>query len=420
MIHDLAFRKLDRVRRRLLLHATELGYVCLHEVLHRHKCVPLARIEFSAPELAPYMDDQDEEDEEIEQPPALGALEEGEEDEDEDSSDDPTAGSEVDPAEEPSELSEATQRTEAERSCDAVVVWAQAEVDELMAGRPSGTFKLMLYRHKGGYIASQHFGVFNHGYQPPRPAREAQPAPRPSVTSPPATPAAPPIPEPTPPTPVPPQLPAVATPAAPTPVIVAAPLPAPRPTPAVAIALSGDGDGQLIYLDPDTIPEARVWRALGRATEDFLATVGRTYGDIIDLQSRTVSHQAAQLDKSQALVENLATQLLAARHLQANDASEQKADEQQLRVREELGKTFLSELGSLGRVLASSKLGVPPELVELGDLVSTSPELADAIRDPSVRALLKEESTRKELAQLLLLAAKKPKDPGESTPPRAA
>ena len=217
---------------------------------------------------------------------------------------------------------------------------------------------------------------------------------------------------------------------APQPLIVQAPpvqvlVPSPpqpepvRQTPAVAIALNGGGEGQLIYLDPDTIPEARVWRALGRATEEFLGTVGRTYGGIIDLQARTVHHQAEQLDKSQALVENLAGQLLAARQVKDSDEAEQKVDERQLRVREELGKTFLSELGSLGRVVASSKLGMAPEIMELGDLISTSPELAEALRDPQVRALLKDEKTRKELAQLLMLASKKPQTDG-GAPPRAA
>ena len=199
-----------------------------------------------------------------------------------------------------------------------------------------------------------------------------------------------------------------------------APSPPPRNTPAVAIALGSEGGGQLIYLDPDTIPEARVWRALGRATEDFLGTVGRTFSGIIDLQTRTVEHQATQLDKSQALVENLAGQLLAARQVQRTDEVEQQVDERQLKVREELGKTFLSELGSLGRVLASSKLGVTPELVELGDIVSASPELAEAVRDPSVRALLKDEKTTRELAQLLRLAAHKSNGGGNNTPPQAA
>ena len=82
---------------------------------------------------------------------------------------------------------------------------------------------------------------------------------------------------------------------------------------------------------------ARVWRALGQATEEFLGTVGRAFSGIVDLQAKTVNHQSEQLDKSQALVQSLATQLLAARRLKESDEAEQKVDERQLRVREELG-----------------------------------------------------------------------------------
>ena len=50
------------------------------------------------------------------------------------------------------------------------------------------------------------------------------------------------------------------------------------------------------------------------------------------------------------------------------------------RVREELGKTFLSELGSLGRVLATSKLGMAPELIELGDTSGAKSSCCSAFR----------------------------------------
>lgn len=84
-------------------------------------------------------------------------------------------------------------------------------------------------------------------------------------------------------------------------------------------------------------------------------------------------------------------------------------------MREELGKTFLSELGTLGRVLLTSRAGLAPELAELGDLVASSPELAEALRDPDVRAMLQDEGTRKELAQLLRLASRR--SSGEGSPP---
>ncbi len=418
MQDGVVFDGLDLLLNVLVRHAPNLDYVTLDEVIHRQKRVQAARVNFSPLDLSDYLDALDEEPE----PEA--------EDDDEDIADEPTEESTRGQTEPTTPLGAASAPERREqipepdddtlRLCRAVLLWAQDEARTVMKGRPYCAFRLRLHGPKGGYMETQQFRAENTDYRPPRAQPVEEPAPA-AVAAPAQAPT--PAPAPAPPAP---QFPVPA----PQPLIVQAPpvqvlVPSPPPpepvrrTPAVAIALGSDGEGQLIYLDPDTIPEARVWRALGHATEEFLGTVGRTYAGIIDLQSRTVTHQAAQLDKSQALVENLAGQLLAARQVKESDEAEQKVDERQLRVREELGKTFLSELGSLGRVLASSKLGVAPELMELGDLISTSPELAEALRDPQVRALLKDEKTRKELAQLLMLASKKPQSEG-GAPPRAA
>ena len=46
-----------------------------------------------------------------------------------------------------------------------------------------------------------------------------------------------------------------------------------------------------------------------------------------------------------------------------------------------------------------------PELMELAELVSSTPELMETMKRPEVRALLRDEKNRKELAQMLALAA---------------
>lgn len=407
MQDGIVFDGLDQLRGVLARHAASLDYVTLDEVIHRQKRVQLARVNFSPLDLSDELDALDEE-------PAEETPDEEDEDveaeDHEDTGDEPT-----EPTEPASPLRTASEPErpdpawlaldeDTRRLCRAVLLWVQGEARLVMKSRPYCAFRLRLHGPKGGYIETQQFRAENIRYRPPRERVEAAPAPAPTP------PAAPP----------------------PAPLIVQAPpvqvlvppppsLPPPEPPrrgPAVAIALQGD-EPQLLYLDPDTIPESRVWRALGLATEDLLRRAGAAYGDIIELQSRTVLHQAGQLDRSQALVEQLASRLLDARQVSQREETEQKVDERQLRIREELGKTFLSELGSLGRALASSKLGMAPELLELGDLLSTSPELAEALRDPGVRALLKDDKTRKELAQLLMLASKKPlTDP--AAPPRAA
>ena len=391
MSTDILFDGFDTLVPILRKVAPQLRYIIVDEVLHRKRTQQVARINFSPLDLAPYLAE---------------AIEPAEDAEEEDISDEPTE--EAQDGDELGDLAEASAAEpsdEVSRLCQASVTWMRHVARELMANRAACTFKVWFHTLKGDYLGSARFFAENSSYRPP-------------VITPPGAPATPAAPE-----PQAPQLPVVASPQLPAlPALQVPPPPPPvfevtQPGPAVALALGADGRGQLVYLDPKTIPEARVWRALGQATEEFLGTVGRAFSGIVDLQAKTVNHQSEQLDKSQALVQSLATQLLAARRLKESDEAEQKVDERQLRVREELGKTFLSELGSLGRVLATSKLGMAPELAELGDIVATSPELAEAIRDPDVRAMLKDDKTRKELAQLLVLASKRP---GGDTPPKAA
>jgi len=407
MPHDLQIGGLDQLRALLFQHASELDYVALDEVIHRQRRAQLARVAFTPKDLGPWLarldaDEDalvDEDGEPIEDVTDLLS----EDDDDDDGWSDLAVATEE---EEDEEEEDRAARLQHQALCRAVLLWVQDEVSVILQHRPRCSFRLRLHGPKGEHLESQCFQADNLSYRPPRlEPPPAPPAPPTPVVSPP-----PPSPAPAPQLPVPapaPLAPLVAPP--PLEVVLPAP-PPPAVAPAFALALCGDR-GQLLYLDPETIPESRVWRALGQATEQLLARAGAAYGNIIELQSRTVLHQSAQLDKSQALVESLASQLLAARRVQDGHEADQQVDERQLRVREELGKTFLSELGSLGRVVASSRLGVSPELVELGDLITTSPELGEALRDPNVRALLKDEKTRKELAQLLLLASKKPTDP---------
>lgn len=392
MKDDLIIERLDALRALVVRHGEDLGYVVIDEVVSRTKRRAVVRMDLTPEALADWL-------EEDELPAELDrgeAPEEGD-DESDDEPDDEIPG-------------EAKLNEENRALCRALLRWLPAELESQLGDRPKQTFKLSLYQPKGDYLESKNVRVWRRVAPPPptEPRHEASLPPLvptaapslslPALTTPPA-PSAPPTAAP------------VATPAA-------APVSAPA-APVFAIALGGDGRGQLVFLDPDTIPEARVWRALGRATEELLVTVGRTYSGIIELQARTVLHQSEQLDRSQRLVETLTGRLLEARHVQAHEDAETRVDESQLRVREELGKTFLSELGTLGRVLVTSRAGVAPELAELSELVGGSPELSEAMRDPSVRAMLKDEGTRKELAQLLRIAARRGSGEDGDTPQAA-
>ena len=59
-------------------------------------------------------------------------------------------------------------------------------------------------------------------------------------------------------------------------------------------------------------------------------------------------------------------------------------------------------------------------MVELFETVNASPELSETLRSPEVRKLLRDEKTRKELAELLKMAAATPAEAppaNDPTPP---
>jgi hypothetical protein len=74
-------------------------------------------------------------------------------------------------------------------------------------------------------------------------------------------------------------------------------------------------------------------------------------------------------------------------------------------------RALAAGVASIFRMCALCWLRVPPEAVALADLVRRSPELAEALRDPRVLALLHDPATQRELAQLLRSAAEAPPAP---------
>ncbi len=158
-------------------------------------------------------------------------------------------------------------------------------------------------------------------------------------------------------------------------------------------------------LVPDTSPDPRTWRALGEGYQNFIALVQSTYSHLANLQNAHITSQSGQLARAQRTNENIVGQLTNLKIGAFEVESQQRGDDGEGRVREELGKQFIAELGGLGRVLATAKFGLAPEMIELAEIVNASPELLEAMKNPEVRRILRDEKTRKELAALLLMAA---------------
>ena len=167
---------------------------------------------------------------------------------------------------------------------------------------------------------------------------------------------------------------------------------------------------------PDTSPDPRTWRALGEAYQNFVGLVQSSYQHIANLQSAHITSTGGQIARMQRTNENIVGQLTNLKIGVFEAESAQRGEDGEGRVGTELGKQFIAELGGLGRVLATAKFGMAPEMIELADIVNASPELLEAMKNPAVKRILRDEKTRKELAALLVMAAQAGEAPA-NTPP---
>ncbi len=166
----------------------------------------------------------------------------------------------------------------------------------------------------------------------------------------------------------------------------------------------------------DSLPSARVWAALGAGHMQLIELSQKTYGHLATLQNASIQNLNQHGLRQGAQIEHLVGEQVKLRVGAAHVDEDRRVDAGESRVREELGKQFISEIGTFGRVIASAKFGLAPELVELAEMVNASPELMDAMKRPDVRQMLRDEKTRKELAAMLVIAASA-SAPANSPPP---
>jgi hypothetical protein len=155
---------------------------------------------------------------------------------------------------------------------------------------------------------------------------------------------------------------------------------------------------------PDTSPEPRTWRALGEGYTHLIALMQQSYQHLAALQGAHITATSGQLARTQKSNENIVGELIKLRIGAYEVEANARGQEGDSRVRDDLAKEFVSQLGTLGRAWVASKAGMAPEMMELADIVSSSPELQEALKNPAVLKVLREEKSRKELAALLILA----------------
>jgi len=166
-----------------------------------------------------------------------------------------------------------------------------------------------------------------------------------------------------------------------------------------------------VPLDPDSIPEARVWRALGAAFEQFLGTSTQAMGGVVDAQHRMIEQQADQLARSRSLVGALVEQLVAERLERAEEKAQQRMEERRARSRAELLAAVVGELARVVEALPGQHV-LTAEQVEGLALLDAVPEFGVALRDPVVCERLREPEARAELVRVLVAVARQETDRG--------
>jgi hypothetical protein len=357
---DLVFNDLTDTERRIHELRAEIGYIALCEIVDRNNDRVLARVDFNTGHLAGYLRDD--------RPPLSRAGrgvepagdEEGEEIEDHDEDDE---HGEDDPRLADLGLPDSSLPS-LEQLAHAAMRWVRYTVAANMGGEQARDFKIRVHSAKGHRtLHACRFSVndLDRGGEPARGTVVPFPPPAPTVM-----------------------------PVAPAP-------------------------------GTENLPESRTWRALGEGYTNFVGLLQATYAHLAHLQNTALSNQDQRIQHLQHGLNSVTGELVKLRVGLAEAGNLERQEGNDSRVREELGKTFIAELGTLGRALATSKFGMPPELAELAEIIAASPELTEAIRNPDVRKLLRNEKTRRELAGMLNEAAggTAQTPPSTGTPPAA-
>ncbi len=159
-------------------------------------------------------------------------------------------------------------------------------------------------------------------------------------------------------------------------------------------------------------------KALGDGYAQFMTLVMSTVGQFQGLNNSMHARQHRQLREAQDQVEQLVASILEFRAAQVEAHENRKADEHQADSRTELARHALKQLGDAAQALVLAK-GLPPDVGDLMGVLGSSPDLMSTLRDPSVRALMKDPKNLQGLAQMLRLAADQAKAANTPNPDAA-
>ncbi len=132
-----------------------------------------------------------------------------------------------------------------------------------------------------------------------------------------------------------------------------------------------------------------------------LGSVGQLQG----VNNAMLARLHRQLQESRGQVDELVASILEYRHNEVEAYERRRIEEHAGDTRSELARDALQQLGTAATAFLAGR-SLPPDLLETFGALSTSPELTEALRDPRVRALMKDPDNLRGLAAMLQAAGK--------------
>ena len=143
---------------------------------------------------------------------------------------------------------------------------------------------------------------------------------------------------------------------------------------------------------------------LGEAYRQFTNLLLGTVGQLQSMTTSNLNQVNRQLTSSRDQVEHLVDAILSFRTTEAAATRSSEAEARDDAMRATLAKSALEQIGTAAQALLVSN-GVPPETKDLLLALKASPELMQALQDPTVRVMMQDPNNLQALATLLRTSA---------------
>ena len=144
-----------------------------------------------------------------------------------------------------------------------------------------------------------------------------------------------------------------------------------------------------------------------KALGDYYAQWGQivlgSVGQLQGVNNSMLGRLHRQLQESRGQVDELVASILEFRVSEVEAQERRRIEEHAGDARSELARDALQQLGTAATAFLAGR-SLPPDLLETFGAISTSPELTEALRDPSVRALMQDSDNLRGLAAMLQAA----------------